>query len=427
MLNGKSNKKYDTKIRTFALTLHFYSPKGYKYIRSVFNKHLPAVSTLRKWYSVIDGKPGLSMEAFAALKIKANESNKNGKEILACLIYDEMAIRKQEEFDEHSGEKTGFVNFGTCTVDSNEKKYAKEVLVFLITGINECFKVPVAYFLIAGLKAGEKAALLQETILFVSKTGIKIVGLVFDGLASNLATVRIMGANLRKNRPYIINPHSDDKIYFYPDACHMIKLARNCLASKQIIYNGDGQKIEWRYLVALENFQRENKVNLGNKINKTHVDWTRNKMSVRMACETLSNSVADSLDLLRSKGIEEFQNSEATAQHFRRMNNLFDIMNSMHETGIGFKRPISPETETEYFRYFDESTEYIRKLKLSMDGKSILTTKSKMPFLGFLINMQNFRSFYLEYVHTKILPCVITFRFSQDHLELLFSCIRQMV
>lgn len=93
LLTGKTEKRYGTKLRTFALTLHFYSPKAYKYVRTVFNKTLPAVSTIRKWYRAINGKPGLSMEAFIALKLMANEANTNGKEILNCLAFDEMAIR----------------------------------------------------------------------------------------------------------------------------------------------------------------------------------------------------------------------------------------------------------------------------------------------------------------------------------------------
>lgn len=73
--SGRTQKKYDPRIRTFALTLHFYSPEGYRYVRSVFNNNLPCISTIRKWYSAIDGKPGFSDEAFNALKIKAKEAN----------------------------------------------------------------------------------------------------------------------------------------------------------------------------------------------------------------------------------------------------------------------------------------------------------------------------------------------------------------
>lgn len=107
---GRTERKYNTRIRTFALTLHFYSPKGYKYLRSTFNNNLPSISTIRKWYSTIDGKPGFSGEAFTLLRCKAIEANQNGKEILLCLIYDEMAIRQQEEYDVHTDTKTGLAH-----------------------------------------------------------------------------------------------------------------------------------------------------------------------------------------------------------------------------------------------------------------------------------------------------------------------------
>lgn len=392
----------------------------------MFKNALPAISTIRKWYSVINGKPGFSTEAFAARKLKANEANQNGKEILGCIIFDEMAIRKHEEYDAQNHKKIGHVNFGTNIV-RDETEFAKEALVYMVTGVNENFKIPVAYFLITGLKANEKAALTKEVILLTSKTGVKVVGMTFDGLASNLAMARNMGAAIKKNKPYITNPHSDDKIYIFPDACHMLKLVRNRLALNEKLYDINNDCIEWKYVIELETYQRENKINLGNKINKTHVQWDKKKMSVRIACQTVSNSCADSLDFLRLKGVEEFQGSEATTKFFRRFNNVFDILNSMRENAGGFKRPISHETKNEYFEYFEESISYIRGLKTSLDGKSILTTTARTPFIGFIVDMQNFRSFYLEYVESNILSNVLTFRFSQDHLELLFSCIRQMV
>lgn len=53
--------------RKFTLTLHFHSPRAYNYVRSVFENQLPFVLTIMKWYTAIDGKPGFSQEAFAAL------------------------------------------------------------------------------------------------------------------------------------------------------------------------------------------------------------------------------------------------------------------------------------------------------------------------------------------------------------------------
>lgn len=415
---GRKEKKYSTRIRTFALTLHFYSPRGYRYVRSVFQNNLPSISTIRKWYSTVNGKPGYSREAFTALRCKAIEANREGTEVLACLVFDEVAIRVQEEYDQKTDTKTGYVTYGTDTGE----KLAKEALVFMVTGVNEKFKIPIAYFLIAGLKANEKAALIRNTILLAGKSGIKIVGLVYDGLVTNMAVAKQLGANYN-NEAYFMNPHSDDKIFVLPDACHSLKSTRNRLAALGELYDDGNNKIEWRFIVELERYQRENNINLGNKLTKAHIQWNKKRMNVKLAVQTLSNSVADAIEFLQKKCVKEFQGSEATVRFIRRFNNIFDILNSRNGSdAIGFKRPISADNKEEYFNYFDESISYIKKLKLSPNGGSIITTKSKTAFIHFILCMQNCRLFYETYVDAGILNQVATFHFSQDHLELLFSC-----
>ena len=43
-------KKYDEQLCCFAVTLHFYSPRVYEYVRSMFYSCLPHVKTISKWY-----------------------------------------------------------------------------------------------------------------------------------------------------------------------------------------------------------------------------------------------------------------------------------------------------------------------------------------------------------------------------------------
>lgn len=63
LLFGKTTKKYSEAVRVFCLTVHFYSPKAYEYIRSIFKKNLSSTRTIRMWYSSIDGSPGFTMDA----------------------------------------------------------------------------------------------------------------------------------------------------------------------------------------------------------------------------------------------------------------------------------------------------------------------------------------------------------------------------
>ena len=43
--------KYSSQIKSFALTLHFYSDKAYDFVRKTFNPALPCPVQIRKWYT----------------------------------------------------------------------------------------------------------------------------------------------------------------------------------------------------------------------------------------------------------------------------------------------------------------------------------------------------------------------------------------
>lgn len=65
--------KYTPAVKKFALTLNYYSPSGYKYVRRQFESCLPHPSTLAKWYQVIDYKqnfPKVIKDLLALLSMK---------------------------------------------------------------------------------------------------------------------------------------------------------------------------------------------------------------------------------------------------------------------------------------------------------------------------------------------------------------------
>lgn len=76
--------------------------------------------------------------------------------MLCSLVYDEMAIRKQKLFNKER--KLGLVNFGAGPVECEaENPQATQALVFMIVCLTENWKLPVGYFLIAGISAETKA------------------------------------------------------------------------------------------------------------------------------------------------------------------------------------------------------------------------------------------------------------------------------
>lgn len=93
--NGRPNPKYSENMRQFCLALFYYSPNAYRYVRSVFQKHLPEPRTIRAWLESIDGSPGITKSALDALENKAKEYEANGKQLFVALIDDEIAIKKK--------------------------------------------------------------------------------------------------------------------------------------------------------------------------------------------------------------------------------------------------------------------------------------------------------------------------------------------
>nr|XP_012219221.1 PREDICTED: uncharacterized protein LOC105670330 [Linepithema humile] len=106
-------KKYSTTLRAFALTLHFYSPRAYAFVREEFGLNLPHPSTLRSWYNEVKDDPGFTDESFSALKMKVNEYSSIGKSLYCSLMLDDMHIKKQVEWD-------GNKFHGFCTMHKND-------------------------------------------------------------------------------------------------------------------------------------------------------------------------------------------------------------------------------------------------------------------------------------------------------------------
>lgn len=116
---GKSSKQYDESVRAFALTLHFYSPRAYGFVRTKFNKHLPDVSVLRSWASNCTGygEPGINVEALRVIGKKADEMQRDGNNLYCSLAWDEMNIRRHVQWCEATNKFLGYITYGSKTKD----------------------------------------------------------------------------------------------------------------------------------------------------------------------------------------------------------------------------------------------------------------------------------------------------------------------
>lgn len=151
--SGSRDAVYSPQIRAFAMTLSFYSRRGYEYVREQFGNNLPSLRTIRRWHQSVNGMPGLTESVIPILKKKIAAAKEKNKELLFSLQFDEMSIKHKIEFDKNSDRMFGFEDLGQKDLVNQESEVdrpAREALVFLISAINDRFKAPVAYYIIHG-------------------------------------------------------------------------------------------------------------------------------------------------------------------------------------------------------------------------------------------------------------------------------------
>lgn len=453
-MNGiKSGQLYPKAVRKFCFAVSYHSPAAYEVIRKQFNKNLPHLKTIKTWYALsdLDSDPGLSESTLKRLKGFVDDLN--GEPLLCTLIWDEMYLRQQIFWDENTCEYVGFSSYGEAKPTNRKRSQmndeelqeppklpiAKKALNFMLSGINKHFIFPLAYHLVDSLDALELSTLINEFILKVSESGVKIVMLTFDGDSKNLMACKILGANLdiyeENYKPYILNPFDQKKIYLILDPSHMEKLMRNLLGNHKALFDDSDDQIEWQYFVDLYNLSKESYM-LTHKLNRKHIEFKHNKMSVRLASETYSKSVGDSMDILRKSNHPKFIDSGPTIRFVYMMDTLFNIFNTRSNRNENiYKCALSEVNKRIIFDFLEKCIEYFKSLEMIVIRKrrghlieervKVLKTRNNTPILGFLMDMINLRSFYEEYVeHAAVLKDIKTYSFSQDHIEIFHAKIR---
>lgn len=301
----------------------------------------------------------------------------------------------------------------------------------MLSGINDYFQIPIAYYFIRTLDADYRMELLNYIIQEVTKLDIRIASITFDGYASNASMCKLLGADLKKD-PSFLNQNTGDKIAIFLDPSHAEKLVRGILADYKIIYDGENQQAEWEYFVELVKYSENNAFGITHKITKRHTDFKNRKMHVRTAVELLSNSVSNALEYLMGIGVPQFQGAAPTIKFIRIFDKLFDVMNTSRIVATNnYKCALNPGNKAEIFNFLVHAKEYISTVAIisKRSGKRVklIESSAKTGFQGYIMNIISVMDMYKRFVEDDgIIPNLCTYRISQDHLEMLFGRIRSM-
>uniref|UniRef100_A0A096LQR8 THAP-type domain-containing protein n=1 Tax=Poecilia formosa TaxID=48698 RepID=A0A096LQR8_POEFO len=412
----KKGHEYSNEYREFALTLHLHGPKAYKYLGEKRRFPLPHPHTLQRWLCSVDDRPGLNKMMLDMLERKCQEDH--AKYGFVALILDAMAIRKHVQYNLHTQSLSGFVDLGD---GNNETEVATEALMFMVVGL----QAPIAYYLTASLSPDTQKVLVSHALEELHARGIRVLCITMDGHATNISMCNQLGCELKGNpqEPLKTNfPHpvTGEKVFVMMDPCHMLKLTRNMLQAYSPIATTTGH-INWKYIYHLNDVQKQHGLHAANKISDKHVYFENHKMRVSLAAQTLSRSVSVALRTMRDLGYSLFKDCEATAAFIEMIDRMFDTMNARNPLAKGFKAPMGSWNWMERKAFLSRAREYLLTL-LTKDGTPLHRSKRYLSVIGFVINIDTLLLMIPELLQVQ--RYVLTYRFSQDHLELLFNSIR---
>lgn len=460
MKEKKRTSPFPSHLKNFARSLHFHSPAAYEMVRRSFLKCLPCVETLNSWNCSKNYKPGISEEIIEHVSQIVQNELKNGKKCVFNLTFDEMYIKKFAFYCKISHKWKGLVDLGgqleECDEKGNNKKASKS-LVFMLVNINGNFKTPVAYYLSDSLTGDNKSILLKDLLIKLHEKKIDVVSVTFDGDESNEKACKLLNANFdvsneKTFKPFFPHPTTHKPVYVFFDACHMLKLVRNYFAQKgPIIYNGK-EYIDWNFIRKINDIQYEEEMHCACKIRNRHVNFYNEKMKVFLAAQVLSSSTSFALQFLEHDiNNVNFKGASSTAKFCKVFNDIFDVLNAKNKfCKSPGKNGITEKMLPELKQKIDEWIDYIKKLEVNVTIKPrnsnkqkenindkcniinivrkpvITATTVKTGFVGFIICLTNLYSLCESFFKERIVDYVLSYKLSQDHVEMFFALIRRM-
>jgi len=240
--------------------------------------------------------------------------------------------------------------------------------------------------------------------------------------------VSYLGVNIKKidEDCFFEHPVTEEPVYVVPDAC--LKLVRNTFAGSTI-YDRENNVISWSHLVNLVEIQEREELYPATKLRRRHIYFQNEKMKVKLAAQVLSESVAKALLYMQKRFPSKFIGASSTSIFCQIFNDCFDILNSRRQCGKNvYQKAITRTNIIELKEKIFDFIEYIKSLRI-LEGKTIkpiLESSRKIGFLGIIVGLKSVLNVSNYLFTNDLMSYVLTYKFSQDHLETFFSSIRKM-
>jgi hypothetical protein len=311
------NKKYDDLDKSTAFTLHYKCGKrGYEWLKKQGWK-LPSRRSIQRWLENLKIGPGINEKILECIRSRVSTFKDKEKECI--LMWDEMRIKKNVQYQYGSDKIAGIVDYGN---GYSGMEAASEALVYLVKGLTTSWSFTVSYYLSDNATTTEDVYdFLDDALEALEKQGLKVRVCISDMSFTNQGVFRAHG--ITESKPYI--EKYNRRIYFMHDPCHLIKLIRTHIQRHGYKYSGG--VVLWSVLTRFFQIDQSTENRLAPRLRKEHFELTDiTRMKVKLATQLLSNSVAAGIETLVDLEIMD-ESARETSFFIKSCNDMFDMLN----------------------------------------------------------------------------------------------------
>ena len=252
--------------------------------------------------------------------------------------------------------------------------------------------------------------LLDECITKMEEKGFKIHGIICD-----LGNQRLLKELHFYDQDHFCFDNPADasrKVHIFPDAPHMLKLARNHLFDQGFLIpmkNGKFTLLTKEDLKALlvRDCEDGKDYKILPRLTEAHFECTGSqRQNVRLAAQVLSHSVAKALTWIKPEDEEIKAKSEA----IKLFNDWFDVCNSDGRSDPNLlKNPLGT-------KHIEDQMHVLNKMEKFLHEFKVNTNTTQYWIKGILANIHSTRALHRELVIDGPFNYIITRRLNQDFL-----------
>ncbi|CAG4972030.1 unnamed protein product [Colias eurytheme] len=421
-------RRFTTEEKILALSLYKKSPKSYSLLNKYFT--LPSAKSMKRLLGSIKINAGINPIVFEKIKKTLSEKNENDR--LCSLMFDEMSLTPQVNYN---CQKDSFEGFAFNKLGH----FADHALVFMIKGVKQNFKQPIAYYFTSRLNKTELKNIITTVIQYAQDSGLIIVNTVCDQSTVNVGAITELVTEtkakyLRRGKEWRYDHMSIDRKKIVPlfDVPHLIKGIRNNLLNKDLVYTSNNvqKTVKWEYFQKLYAADKSyGELRLLDKLTEEHINPEKiNKMRVKTATQLFSHSVAVATEHLSARG-DLPESCKQLIDITLLFDNLFDSLNvsTLHvPNGKKYKGPI--KRHSPHHELWIKAKIILKTIKftyIKSTGNKSRLIETNIPSITNLIKtIEGMEAIWNIVSQRYGFDALLTRNFNQDPVENFFGNIR---